>query len=101
MLRKKTSLSILHVRGSTIIDGVRRLETETIRMHATREKIFESRLDETHLDQLRLTARFRVRGDWQNERIEHVVWRGQSYRLNRVTLSKSGRYSYIEIGEAL
>jgi hypothetical protein len=70
-------------------------------MRATREKIFERRFEEQRVDDLALVARFRVRGDWQHVQIAHVMWRGQTYRLNRVTLSKSGRYSFIEIGEAL
>ena len=70
-------------------------------MRATREKIFEQRFENRRVEDLALVARFRVRGDWQNVRIEHVIWRKRAYRLNRVTLRKSGRYSFIEIGEAL
>ncbi len=72
-----------------------------ITMRATREKIFERRFEAQRVDDLALVARFKLRGDWQHVRIEHVIWRNQAYRLNRVTLSKSGRYSFVEIGEAL
>jgi hypothetical protein len=68
---------------------------------ATKQDIFQTRIDKSYLDNMALNGRFEVRSHHITENLDYAKWNGNTYKTRKATGNKSAHYGIIELGEML
>jgi hypothetical protein len=94
----RTSITLAYTDRVEVETGVFENHLTLKPVKATREKLYEKRINAAMLDGLQVSARFKVRSNEVTSDLNYVEWRGKKYKVNFVNPQLQDHYTIIELG---